>query len=378
MYGNSKYKSEATNLDIPYTDINLYSICKVDKGTKIKSVSLLSPSGFTPVFAIGHLNNDTVVMDYKANLPNGDGETYITTNIDFYCENESYIFIAKFFFNTNGSTGHIPLIVSQDGGAYSLGSKVLGVSVNIEIYGLNEQIYDLHEQIKEGSKPITYSCISMIETMGVCGDSYTAGMVALENPIREIENTSLSWGKVLGRKYGIDVSVYAKGGMTAKTYLTDERCLPKLLSESAKQLYTISLGHNDAYLETTVGDIATLTGSYADYPDTFIGNYAKIIEQIKEHAQKAMIILLRQTRPYALLNNGAELNEAISALGEHYELPVFDPELDPYLSSQTWLDTMVRRHPVFPGYAGMAEAFARQFSYYSVVYWDYFMKYGTN
>ena len=226
------------------------------------------------------------------------------------------------------------------------------------------------------------SDLSMVETMGCCGDSYTAGMIAVEPPYyptsETFERPNLSWGKILERHYGINVSIYAKGGMKVKDYLTDPVCLPLLLSDTAKKLYAISLGHNDAVWSTPVGSIASLVGSWEDYPDDFIGNYARIIEQIKVHAPNAYIILLRQSRPYALVNNGPQLNQAISDLGEHYGLPVFDPEDDPYLSSDVWVNTMIRRHPVFPGYAGMAMAFARAFAKATVTHWDYFRLFGIN
>jgi hypothetical protein len=225
--------------------------------------------------------------------------------------------------------------------------------------------------------------------MGTCGDSYTEGAIALSNPIRSVTDSDRSWGKVIERKYGVNVSVYARGGQSVKDYITHAMCLPKLLSESAKELYAISLGHNDIakmdYEQFTDEQIAAYIGTvpednngFSEYPDTLIGNYCYIIDQIKGHAPNALIILLRQSRPYASMHSGSDVNEAISDIGEYYSIPVFDPELDPYMSSDLWVKTMSRNHPLFMGYAGMAEAFARLFAYYTTVYSEYFGAAFTN
>jgi hypothetical protein len=75
------------------------------------------------------------------------------------------------------------------------------------------------------------------------------------------------------------------------------------------------------------------------------------------------------------MNNGAELNNAISEIGADYNIPVLDPEDDPYLSSAIYVQTQVHNHPVFSGYAGMAEAFNRLFNKATIDYWDYFKGY---
>ena len=244
---------------------------------------------------------------------------------------------------------------------------------NQKIFTLKEKGIEVKNVFDLNGSPIdksVYSSISVFQDIAVCGDSYAEGGVALTNPNESFTNENMSWGKILGRMFGINVSVYAKGGASVSSYITTSKCLPLLLSETQKQLYAISLGHNDMYQGTTVGNRTTR--------NTFMGDYAYIIEQIQSHAPHAMIVLLRQSRPYCEMNNGAELNEAISELGEYYGLPVFDPNDDIYLSSDEWVDTMSRSHPVYTGYAGLAQAFARQFSYHTVTDWDYFMRLGTN
>lgn len=373
-----------------YSSSNGYSVCIVPAGTVIKSVKVCSPDGTTPVLEFAELINDTLYGRARFTLNAGAGsDTYVETEVNYECKTEQYVIIRNgFYFEILETTENIPYLVgnyqydapyaSQQRGRVDLNYKMVIISSG-ELEALFDKVQVLEENDWTQFAP---SDLSMIETMGCCGDSYTAGMIALGPPYVPssitYERKNLSWGKVLERHFGIDVSVYAKGAMTVKTYLTDAACLPLLLSESAKKLYAISLGHNDMYLGTTVGDISSLDGDWKNYPDNFIGNYGRIIEQIQEHAPNAFIILMRQSKPYCLLNNGAELNQAISDLGVHYGIPVLNPEDDPYLSSNVWTNTMVRRHPIFAGYAGMAMAFARQFNAATVKYWEYFIKYGIN
>lgn len=206
------------------------------------------------------------------------------------------------------------------------------------------------------------SDIAMFENIGFCGDSYMAGMIVVsENPTVTAQNQNLCWGKILEKTHGINATIFAKGGVKASDFITDTDCLPALLSASAQQLYVISLGHNDAFHQTSVNSFKT--------------SYESILDSIIEHAPNAKIILCRQSRGYGDLNNGAELNEAISEIGISYGIPVLNPEDDIYLSSSIYTDTQVHRHPTFAGYAGMAKAFDRQFAKATVDYANYFKDY---
>ena len=199
--------------------------------------------------------------------------------------------------------------------------------------------------------------LSMFETIGVCGDSYAEGVIVTSDS--HATNHYMSWGKNLERQMGNSVTLFAKSGVKAGEYINDSACLPALVADTAKQLYIISLGHNDMYNHTAKA--------------TFIENYYTIIDAIQEHAPDALIVLCRQSRPYA--DYEPALNTAIDEIGEHYGVPVIDPEKDPYTSSKTWLNTMVSRHPTFTGYSGMAQAINRQFARATVECFDYFKEY---
>ncbi len=206
------------------------------------------------------------------------------------------------------------------------------------------------------------SDISMFEHIGFCGDSYlTGGVVLSENPRAGVEYPNMSWAKIIERKHGIKAYIYAHSGVTAASYIQEADCLPKLLAEPARQLYVISLGHNDAYHSTAIED--------------FKSSYRFIIDNLLSHAPCAKIILCKQSAGYGDINNGPELNKSIALLGKEYGIPVVDPADDPYLSSEIYKRTQVHNHPVYTGYAGMAEAFNRLFCKATIDYWEYFRTY---
>ena len=226
------------------------------------------------------------------------------------------------------------------------------------------------------------SDIAMFENVGFCGDSYMIGSIIIsENPMVGVGNINLCWGKILERTHGINSFIYAKGGTSvvnakpnALWYLDDANCLPKLISETAKNLYVISLGHNDCYISAHQSSYG-LSYTKEEFISVFKTNYNTIISSIQNHAPNAKIIICMQSKPYILKGWGVDINQAIKEVAESNDIPCLDPSNDAYLSSDEYVNTMVHDHPVFTGYAGIAKAFDRQFSWATVEYWDYFKDY---
>lgn len=259
----------------------------------------------------------------------------------------------------------------RDGGYadnYTAAIQIIGAGLEQRVSTLE----DLSPQVKRVA-----SDIAMFENIGFCGDSYTAGMIVVsENPTVTAENQNLCWGKIIERTHGVNSFIYALGGTsvvdnkpTNSWYLDNSVCLPKLLSESAKNLYVISLGHNDAYISTYT------TKTKTEFLNEFETNYRSIISQVSAHAPNAKIILCKQSGPYMQMGWGADINDKIVAIGQDLGIPVLLPEDDAYLSSDIYVNTMVHNHPVFAGYAGIAKAFDRLFCKATVDYWDYFKGY---
>lgn len=199
--------------------------------------------------------------------------------------------------------------------------------------------------------------VSMFEKIGVCGDSFTAGSIYYDNQNGEIHE-DLSWGKVLGRQFGIDVSVFATPGVTTKTWLS--KSLPTLISSEALPCYIINLGIND-YNDYTkgiwsLGNLSDIKTDYNDNEDTFYGNYGKIICKIKEHSPNAVIILSKVWPR----NNSVYTwsSEAIEKIANKFSLPFIDTAKSKLMYSQFYKDQMVERHPTAPIYAMMASEVA--------------------
>ena len=212
-----------------------------------------------------------------------------------------------------------------------------------------------------------YCDLAMFDDIAVCGDSYTAGSIFTSansgteyNPSSLIgDNAKTRWGTVLGRISGSDITTYASGGANTSTFQSRSECLPKILSDKPHELYVLCLGINDRTY-TTKGTIADIKDDYTQNPNTFYGNYGKIISQIKEHAPKAKIIISKvfivtyQTGAYYQWSS-----EAIEEIANKFEIPFIDTANDDFFSSDFYNDNMRGGHPIAPTYSAMAKGMKR-------------------
>ena len=218
------------------------------------------------------------------------------------------------------------------------------------------------------------------EKFAVIGDSYASGEIYVADPSQSKGYTvadyyQKSWGQILARKYGATCVNLSVGGLTTRTWLTNSHGLNKMLTEKPQELYLCALGINDeislgaSYLGT-IEDI-TNYDSYSDYPDTFYGNYGKIIEQIKAHAPKSKIVLMSM----AYLYNATEdsFTTAIKKIADYYNIPFINIKDDAFYAKDSIYKTgQSYNHPTAPLYAGMARANERLFCRCVVNYYDYF------
>lgn len=199
------------------------------------------------------------------------------------------------------------------------------------------------------SKEATLADISMFSSIGIIGDSYASGELAFDG--NYVDHYEISWGQILGRKNGINVTNFSKGGLTTQTWLTNEHGLTLLNSSPKCDLYILALGINDysrgkeAYLGTT-SDISTQS-------DTFYGNYSKIINAIKSKAPDSKIVISTIAYKSDLTD---KYNDAIRKLATHFGIPVIDQQSEPFFSSNYYLNHMQGGHPTGPVYSGMAKA----------------------
>lgn len=201
--------------------------------------------------------------------------------------------------------------------------------------------------------------ISMFSNIAVCGDSYTTGALFSDSTTVQGDFESVSWGKDLERISGVNVSVCASGGADVKLYQERLNCLPKILAEDPKELYFICLGINDSssYVDKR-GTIEDVKENYNDNPDTFYGNYGKIIAQIKEHAPKAKIILCKTWLVPCKQSSWANIYQysstAIEELANHFGIQYIETKDDVFFTSDFFIDSHVN-HPIEATYSGMAK-----------------------
>lgn len=216
-----------------------------------------------------------------------------------------------------------------------------------------------------------FSTMSVFENIGIIGDSFSSGEIYINGTPTDYYN--LSWGQIIARKCGVSVVNYSGGGLSTRTWLTNAgRGLPALLADSPKNLYIIALGLNDVTIAGYLGTIADITPDYTQNPDTFYGNYARIIEQVQAHAPGAKIVLTTMPR---YLANYTAFDDAIIEIANHYNLPYLVTMNDPFFVSEFYSGGLISYHPTAVLYGGMAEAYQRLFNRACITWRSYFNDY---
>lgn len=173
---------------------------------------------------------------------------------------------------------------------------------------------------------------SMFDTFGVIGDSFSVGYVKYNE--YGVTKTNYAWGKQISRKYGNKCEIYGKGGLSTRTWLSDSEGLTAMNNGTANDMYFLALGINDAngigidYLGT-IADIHD--GNPNDNPDTFYGNYGKIVEAVKAKSPHAKLCFV--TIP-GILSIHKTFANAIKEIAEHYGCVVADIQNDEQFQSK--------------------------------------------
>ena len=206
---------------------------------------------------------------------------------------------------------------------------------------------------------IATSSISLFPSVGCCGDSFTAGYLYNKpesqwydpDYVPNGEYPAIGYPAVMGRLYGVDVTAYAKGGLTTTAYRTDSAGLPALLADDPKYLYIIALGLNDKTQEIPLGVEADIDTEPATA--TYLGNMGAIIRAIQNHAPYARIILCKSlwmnTTYYNYISDGVEL------LSSHLDMPYIETKDDPFFESDYYINGLKGLHPTAPLYAGIGK-----------------------
>ena len=193
--------------------------------------------------------------------------------------------------------------------------------------------------------------LSMFSNFSVLGDSYSVGTLYRDNTWKSV--FKLQWPQLIARKWGITAKTFSKGGLSTRTWLTDDVGLKNLKSSDVQDLYCICLGINDNAILSKEPSYLGTTDNIGDNSDTFYGNYSKIVSEVKAKAPHSKIICfgLSQTVEYY-----PQITNAIRNIAKAYNVPFVDLLSNDFFKSN-WYNSMLGGHPVGPVYGGMATAY---------------------
>ena len=141
--------------------------------------------------------------------------------------------------------------------------------------------------------------VGIFRTIACVGDSLASGEFELKDPKSGewmyLDRYDYSWGQFLGRMAGSKVYNFSKGGMTAKEYMTSYANRQGFWNPTLRaDAYVIALGVNDLLnRKWELGSIDDINmKDYRNNKDTFIGNFAAIIQKYKEISPDARFFLV--------------------------------------------------------------------------------------
>lgn len=196
----------------------------------------------------------------------------------------------------------------------------------------------------------------LFDKVGALGDSFTYGSTGTSQG--QYYSLQSSWFEQLMRRNGVRYfKNYAGGGHTTRTCV--ETLLPKALSEDACDCYVLAFGINDSteYGIEYLGTINDIKDDYTQNPDTFYGNYGKIIDQLKEHSPNAKFFMF----PIWYVNHRykAEYDNAVKEISNKYSCAYFiDITKDDFFKSEIY-QRWTKSHPSVISYNGMSHAIER-------------------
>lgn len=200
--------------------------------------------------------------------------------------------------------------------------------------------------------------VNMFSTIAAIGDSYTAGSSRTSGGTW-VDKRNLSWIATMGKRSGTEWKNYGRGGATTKSYLETTE-FASALSDNPCDIYFFALGQNDGNQSLTIGTVADINDSdYTQNPETFYGCYGKIIQQIKDHAPNAKLVMVTGWVQGA---TWTAYDEAIRVIAAHYSIPVIEPFDDYFFNSALYNDYKEYGHPTALGYSSMGIAMERLFS----------------
>lgn len=349
---------------------------KVLKGKQYQVTAFVSNNGVTSLIRnIGFVKKLEDIKPSFCTIIHGGQYTQGEKVQFFYTpEEDGYIIIDKYNFFSEPSpfvarpsyNDYIKHVIDEKIKKYQIGYDKVRASENpLEI-------------IKE-----TDGYCQIFQTWGFIGDSTSSGVMNNElNPSTAYRaERKTSWCEIFCRRLNVIGTAYASGGTTTSSWLQSfgndsvlgyrnngER---EAFTQSAKDAYVIFLGINDSGKTggqndstTPLGSIDDVKDDYTQNPDTYYGNYARIIKMCQALNQYANIFCV--TANYVMMGGSMKsygYNDAIRDICEKYsnekvyllDIDAYTKDLD-YNDGSDFKILTNHLHPTPAGYVWMSHA----------------------
>lgn len=224
-------------------------------------------------------------------------------------------------------------------------------------------VYDINGiNIDEsGGGESSMSKMGMFKSIGLIGDSFTAGVYSYLSGGSEVTaaETDIAWGNQMCRKYGITPKNYGWGGATVKKWLEVSNDRKTAFdSDAACDAYFVAFGINDknksdpskSGYDPTFWYTGLGTKNDAIGADTFYAYLKKICEYVHAKAPHAPIFIVTPYKYYA------NWNEAIKYMATIYDY-VFDCDIYEGCPYHLGNSSYFGSHPTRSGYSMLAHYF---------------------
>jgi len=165
-----------------------------------------------------------------------------------------------------------------------------------------------------------YELYKSFDKVGIIGDSLASGESAYKDNgnVRYVDLYQFSWGQFMARNSGNTYYNFSRGGLTTRTWLTNEKGLALAIDGNHDcSGYIMGLGVNDTQIENYLGTSSDIDLSdYHNNADSFYGNYAKIIQILTEYNPKVKFFLTTIPSSGTTTNN---FNTAIRNICEMFD-----------------------------------------------------------
>ena len=191
--------------------------------------------------------------------------------------------------------------------------------------------------------------LAIFTNFAVIGDSYSKGYIQKADGT-VLGETDNKWGQFMANQYGTKFTDLSVSGQNTRKFV--DGYLDQLKQTKA-DTYFIALGINDASPDNKIelGSLADVKGDSSTNAQTFYGDYARIIDTIKQTSPNSKIVLFTIMTDWGLRD---KFDPAIKSIGNYYNLPVVNVLDDQYFSSPLFSTLQSGGHPTVPGYGLLA------------------------